>query len=636
MYKKVFSLVLALILSCASLFALTGTAYAASTGDDLESTIEKQIRAFADSIDKSNADDSAAAALASHGLTGRGKTLKVGKTHALTATLFNSELMPYTLADILAEAIRDMYDLGLSSLPYVYIGMVYDNANSRYQSQVYTAPTYGYESWDDLGWYLCELNNYTGKRNAYDSSLVWMVSGVNVHLQLERTKTTATEQTYQVNCKIYDRFDFATGSGSGFKDLLSGIGAAFFKEFDWESSVSFEIKVPYSCPHRFGNYHWVYNSDDGTMVSDSSDGYLPNNTANVLVGKNYNYELDEPVRLLHDRPWVIEYDIRNMETFHLAPVSGPTHALPYLVQNRSFYFFAGYHQHVKASQALIQEYGLNNKFQRITHYYGTPLASVYSYSSKTTYTLRLENVINVSGSNMLYLTVSNTATGEILLNQVPMDDYYNSNSWTSKTTFQQDGAQWVSGKDFYINYIDTHDDTFKSDIFDLRIWENGQGSETQSSFQTQITKPTCTKQGYTTYTCSHCGYSYTADKVKATGHTYGQWAVVTSATCTESGQEQRTCKTCKEVEKRTIPATGHNYENYVCTGCGDTLYAPGDVDTNGTIDVDDVLSLLWNVLFPEEYPIGVNADFDNNDTVDVDDVLTLLWHVLFPDEYPLN
>jgi hypothetical protein len=62
----------------------------------------------------------------------------------------------------------------------------------------------------------------------------------------------------------------------------------------------------------------------------------------------------------------------------------------------------------------------------------------------------------------------------------------------------------------------------------------------------------------------------------------------------------------------------------------------GNLDDDGDVDVDDVLTLLWNVLFPEDYPIKAEADFDGNGTVDVDDVLALLWYVLFPEEYPLN
>jgi hypothetical protein len=41
------------------------------------------------------------------------------------------------------------------------------------------------------------------------------------------------------------------------------------------------------------------------------------------------------------------------------------------------------------------------------------------------------------------------------------------------------------------------------------------------------------------------------------------------------------------------------------------------------------------VLFPDDYPIEVDADFDHNGSTDVDDVLTLLWHVLFPEDYPI-
>ena len=54
------------------------------------------------------------------------------------------------------------------------------------------------------------------------------------------------------------------------------------------------------------------------------------------------------------------------------------------------------------------------------------------------------------------------------------------------------------------------------------------------------------------------------------------------------------------------------------------------------MDVDDVLALLWYVLFPDDYPIDAEADFDKNGSVDVDDVLTLLWYVRFPEDNPLK
>ena len=66
-----------------------------------------------------------------------------------------------------------------------------------------------------------------------------------------------------------------------------------------------------------------------------------------------------------------------------------------------------------------------------------------------------------------------------------------------------------------------------------------------------------------------------------------------------------------------------------------TPAVPGDMDGDGMVTVDDVLALLWYVLFPDDYPIDADADFDGNAQTNVDDVLTLLWYVLFPDDYPL-
>lgn len=58
-------------------------------------------------------------------------------------------------------------------------------------------------------------------------------------------------------------------------------------------------------------------------------------------------------------------------------------------------------------------------------------------------------------------------------------------------------------------------------------------------------------------------------------HTFGEWQVVTAATCAEEGQEQRLCE-CGETETRTIAATGHNYTETIvaptCTEQGYTLH----------------------------------------------------------------
>ena len=58
-----------------------------------------------------------------------------------------------------------------------------------------------------------------------------------------------------------------------------------------------------------------------------------------------------------------------------------------------------------------------------------------------------------------------------------------------------------------------------------------------------VTVPTCIDAGYTTYTCTVCGDSYTADETAALGHSYGD-GVVTEPTATEQGYTTYTCTVC--------------------------------------------------------------------------------------------
>lgn len=90
-------------------------------------------------------------------------------------------------------------------------------------------------------------------------------------------------------------------------------------------------------------------------------------------------------------------------------------------------------------------------------------------------------------------------------------------------------------------------------------------------FVETVTAPTCTEQGYTTYTCS-CGESYTKNYVSALGHkTELRNAVEPS--CTEAGYTgDEVCTVCGETikEGEVIPATGHHFKGNTCPDCGET------------------------------------------------------------------
>ena len=85
------------------------------------------------------------------------------------------------------------------------------------------------------------------------------------------------------------------------------------------------------------------------------------------------------------------------------------------------------------------------------------------------------------------------------------------------------------------------------------------------------TEPTCTEDAQYVMECKihNHTYSYSSyyeEKGKAYGHAFSTWKVTKEATCVSEGSEERTCARCKEVEKRTIPATGeHSYDSWKTT-----------------------------------------------------------------------
>ncbi|MBQ7379441.1 MAG: hypothetical protein IJW70_07175 [Clostridia bacterium] len=95
-------------------------------------------------------------------------------------------------------------------------------------------------------------------------------------------------------------------------------------------------------------------------------------------------------------------------------------------------------------------------------------------------------------------------------------------------------------------------------------------------FNDSVKKVTCTTDGYTTHSCSNCGYTYTDSYVTATGHSYTEWVVENPATCIDSGRETRHCTKCQLGDLNLLPALGHDYKPTVtqptCWNQGYTTY----------------------------------------------------------------
>lgn len=81
---------------------------------------------------------------------------------------------------------------------------------------------------------------------------------------------------------------------------------------------------------------------------------------------------------------------------------------------------------------------------------------------------------------------------------------------------------------------------------------------------------TCTNPAayYLSCECGAAGTD-TFSAGSALGHSWGEWEVVTPATCTEPGVEGRTCASCGATESREIAATGHDFVDGACAACGE-------------------------------------------------------------------
>ena len=125
--------------------------------------------------------------------------------------------------------------------------------------------------------------------------------------------------------------------------------------------------------------------------------------------------------------------------------------------------------------------------------------------------------------------------------------------------------------------------TYGSFYFDVSIAAKGH------SYTSKVTAPTCTQQGYTTYTCA-CGHSYKDNYTSATGHSYS-YKVTKAPTTSATGTLTGTCTKCSGTTTVTLPklnTTDYTYKvtkEATCTAAGTGRYT-WKTTTYGTFTFD--------------------------------------------------
>lgn len=116
-------------------------------------------------------------------------------------------------------------------------------------------------------------------------------------------------------------------------------------------------------------------------------------------------------------------------------------------------------------------------------------------------------------------------------------------------------------------------------------------SEHVHSYQSSVTRPSCTEDGITVYSCA-CGDSYQTSQ-PALGHDWGDWTVTKAAACTHAGERRAICKRegCGAVKTEAIAKLAHTWTGWqqsvapTCTTDGRDIRhcaVCGFEDTRGT------------------------------------------------------
>ena len=582
--KKILALALVLTALLPTVLVVPSQAeqWNSSLRSEVRSTVSKVITDYARSIYRDSVASSAVQDMTMHAMFKKGAYLKLKENDAMVSALFNANLFQVASIDSITDAILSMQKYCEPAM-YVRGGPSWHVYNDGFAYGGYIGTKRDYNRY--IGTISsCELlygsKTFTGEQNANDTAMQIIVGGLNYATIITQGEVKNGKVVYNIRMNIWDNFqfdsDYSTAEKNGYDASLDRtlvqLGRLLEKfaitTFEWEFTKDFQIEVPYPCDHQTGSYSWELDTDTMSMRS-ITDGFLVNKATTITdvdedSGKEYRYyQLEKPVQLKHNKPWVVEYEGTKIYGFSLTASDKGRPSIPLLRHYGTSYVWLQNYEYIPTE---FDSGGTATKSTHVYHYWSAAIKDAFKQNSKHTYTYRLENVPAADGTNMVYLSVYNHDLGEQVLAPTPLNDYMILNKGEEEKILISEEHNGISGKDLVINNIGNAGYRLNIGSLKVRIWENGQNVGTQSYMTENVTAPTCTTDGYTLRKCSRCGFTQRINGEAATGHHYGEWVQVLAPVCGTAGRLERKCSSCGDTQQQEIAALTHEFGNYTSDG----------------------------------------------------------------------
>ena len=383
-----------------SVMPMSAAGATANIREATKAVVSGAVADYAKAVYRTDADDTAFTDYFKHGFFGNGKKMVLTEDSAMVSALFNAYVFQEAVTLAVTEGILTMQTqrepiLTLQGGPgwhnfyynYHYEGFfgAFDNKGPSIGTVVSDQEIYG-------------ANHYNGPVNENDEVMELLTGGLTCDIVIKQKTILENSVVYDLEFYISDNFSFSgdysdiadKGYNTSTDDKLNNLGYLMtyvgLDEFDWEYSKTLTIETPISCDHTYHNYFWTQGERVDELITDELMGGSINNAVlKSYESSNGNYRycyvLDESIRLFHDRPWVMEYNVIRNASYIMGAAYGIDSRLS-IVQAFNNYSWLLNMTYIESEEQT------DESIESIKEYAGIQLTGKFDYQSKHIYFAR--------------------------------------------------------------------------------------------------------------------------------------------------------------------------------------------------------------------------------------------------------